>query len=91
MAKKKGILTEFKQFLLRGNVVDLAVAVVIGTAFGAVVKALVSDILTPLIGLDGVRRNIIPYVPPWDPFAVLPPEPAGAQRQGIATLATTCC
>ena len=39
----------FKQFLLRGNVVDLAVAVVIGTAFGAVVTALVKDLLTPLI------------------------------------------
>jgi large conductance mechanosensitive channel len=43
------LITEFKQFLLRGNVVDLAVAVVIGTAFGAVVTALVGDILTPLI------------------------------------------
>jgi len=40
---------EFKQFLLRGNVVDLAVGVVIGTAFGAVVSSLVSDLLTPLI------------------------------------------
>ena len=40
---------EFKQFLLRGNVVDLAVGVVIGAAFGAVVTALVSDVLTPLI------------------------------------------
>lgn len=40
---------EFKQFLLRGNVVDLAVGVVIGTAFGAVTTALVSDVLTPLI------------------------------------------
>jgi large conductance mechanosensitive channel len=39
----------FKQFLLRGNVVDLAVAVVIGGAFGAVVSALVKDLLTPLI------------------------------------------
>ena len=39
----------FKQFLLRGNVVDLAVAVVIGGAFGAVVAALVKDLLTPLI------------------------------------------
>ncbi len=39
----------FKQFLLRGNVVDLAVAVVIGAAFGAVVTALVKDLLTPLI------------------------------------------
>jgi large conductance mechanosensitive channel len=40
----------FKQFILRGNVVDLAVAVVIGAAFGAVVAALVKDLLTPLIG-----------------------------------------
>jgi len=39
----------FKEFLLRGNVVDLAVAVVIGGAFGAVVAALVKDLLTPLI------------------------------------------
>src|SRR5947209_15650801 len=39
----------FKQFLMRGNVVDLAVAVVIGAAFGAVVTALVKDLLTPLI------------------------------------------
>jgi large conductance mechanosensitive channel len=38
-----------KQFLLRGNVLDLAVAVVIGTAFGAVVTALVKDLVTPLI------------------------------------------
>lgn len=40
----------FKQFILRGNVVDLAVGVVIGAAFGAVVTSLVSDILTPFIG-----------------------------------------
>ena len=39
----------FREFLLRGNVIDLAVAVVIGAAFGAVVMAFVSDILTPLI------------------------------------------
>ena len=43
------LLKDFKQFLLRGNVVDLAVGVVIGAAFGAVVTALVSDLLTPLI------------------------------------------
>lgn len=43
------MLKEFKQFLLRGNVVDLAVGVVIGTAFGSLVNALVSDFLTPLI------------------------------------------
>jgi large conductance mechanosensitive channel len=39
----------FKQFMLRGNVVDLAVAVVIGAAFGAVITALVKDLITPLI------------------------------------------
>lgn len=43
------MLNEFKTFLLRGNVVDLAVGVVIGAAFGTIVTALVSDLLTPLI------------------------------------------
>ena len=44
------MISGFKQFILRGNVIDLAVAVVIGGAFGAVVAALVKDLLTPLIG-----------------------------------------
>ena len=48
-AARRGYLTDFKQFLLRGNVVDLAVGIVIGTAFGAVVAALVADLITPLI------------------------------------------
>jgi large conductance mechanosensitive channel len=43
----------FKKFLLRGNVVDLAVAVVIGVAFGAVVNALVKDLITPIISAFG--------------------------------------
>jgi large conductance mechanosensitive channel len=43
----------FRKFLLRGNVVDLAVAVVIGAAFGAVVQALVKDLITPVIGAFG--------------------------------------
>lgn len=43
------MLKEFKQFLLRGNVVDLAVAVVIGAAFGALVTSLVENLLTPII------------------------------------------
>ena len=45
------MLKEFKQFLLRGNVVDLAVGVVIGAAFGTVVTALVTDIISPLIAV----------------------------------------
>jgi len=46
-------MSGFKKFLLRGNVVDLAVAVVIGAAFGTVVAALVKDIITPIIGMFG--------------------------------------
>jgi len=44
-----GMLRDFKNFISRGNVVDLAIAVVLGTAFAAVVKALVADILTPIV------------------------------------------
>jgi large conductance mechanosensitive channel len=51
------ILNDFKQFLLRGNVVDLAVAVVIGAAFGAVITALVQDLLTPLIAAIGGQQD----------------------------------
>jgi len=44
------VLKEFRDFILRGNVVDLAVAVVIGAAFTSVVNAVVADVVTPLIG-----------------------------------------
>jgi len=45
------MLKEFKQFIQRGNVVDLAVGVIIGAAFGKIVTSLVADILTPIIGI----------------------------------------
>jgi len=45
------MLKDFKAFIMRGNVVDLAVAVVIGAAFGAIVKSLVDDIIMPPIGM----------------------------------------
>jgi large conductance mechanosensitive channel len=47
--KKKGIATEFKEFILRGNVVELAVAVVVGTAFTALVTSVVTNLFTPLV------------------------------------------
>lgn len=47
------LFNEFKAFLMRGNVVDLAVAVVIGTAFGAVVTSLVDDLIMPVIAMIG--------------------------------------
>lgn len=46
-------MKEFKAFLLRGNVVDLAVAVVIGAAFGAVIASLVANLITPLLAIPG--------------------------------------
>ena len=45
------LMNEFKEFISRGNVIDLAVGFIIGTAFGAIVKSLVSDIIMPPIGL----------------------------------------
>ena len=44
------MLEEFKKFALRGNVVDLAIGVIIGAAFGSIVQSLVSDILMPVVG-----------------------------------------
>jgi large conductance mechanosensitive channel len=49
------MLKDFKAFLLRGNVVDLAVAVVIGAAFGTVVSSFVDNLLTPLVAIPGSR------------------------------------
>ena len=49
----KNILAEFKTFAIKGNVIDLAVAVVIGAAFGKIVTSLVDDIIMPIIGLFG--------------------------------------
>jgi large conductance mechanosensitive channel len=44
-----GFIKEFKEFALKGNVVDLAIAVIIGAAFGAIVSSLVDDVITPLL------------------------------------------
>lgn len=60
------MLKEFKEFIMKGNVIDLAVAVVIGAAFSAVINALVEGIINPIIGaltagiaLDGLSVNIL--------------------------------
>ncbi len=44
-----GFIKEFKVFVVKGNVVDLAIAVIIGTAFGAIISSLVEDVITPLL------------------------------------------
>lgn len=51
MGKAKGFLKEFKEFAMKGNVIDLAVGVIIGGAFQKIVSSLVSDVVMPLIGL----------------------------------------
>lgn len=49
--KAKGFINEFKSFIKRGNVIDLAVGVIIGGAFGTIISSLVDDILMPLLGI----------------------------------------
>lgn len=59
----KSFIKEFKEFAIKGNVIDLAVAVVIGAAFGKIVSSLVANIVTPLIGLlmGGVDFSTLAY------------------------------
>ncbi len=58
VARVGGLGREFRDFILRGNVVDLAVAVIIGAAFGNVVSALVKDLITPLLAAIGGKPNL---------------------------------
>ena len=51
MSKTKGFLSEFKQFIARGNVLDLAVGVIVGGAFSAITNSLVNDIINPILGI----------------------------------------
>ncbi|MBO8199696.1 large conductance mechanosensitive channel protein MscL [Streptomyces smyrnaeus] len=53
--EKKGVLTGFKEFLMRGNVVELAVAVVVGAAFSKIVDAVVNGFINPLVGAVGTK------------------------------------
>ncbi|MGB8354080.1 MAG: large conductance mechanosensitive channel protein MscL [Chthoniobacteraceae bacterium] len=51
-----GLANEFKDFVAKGNVMDLAVGVIIGAAFGDIVKSMVKDVITPLIGMVGGKH-----------------------------------
>jgi large conductance mechanosensitive channel len=66
-----GMMSEFKEFAVKGNVVDLAVGVIIGGAFGKIVDSLVSDIVMPLIGAVVGKLDFSNL------FVVLGPVPAG--------------
>lgn len=53
MGRGKGLIAEFKKFIMRGNVMDMAVGVIVGGAFTSIVTSLNQDILTPLLGIFG--------------------------------------
>ena len=82
------MLKEFRDFALKGNVVDMAVGVIIGAAFGAIVNSLVTDIIMPVVGLmtggvDFSQQHILlkDGVPPG-PYATI----AAAKQVGAVTL-----
>ena len=62
--EKKGIVAEFKEFITRGNVMDMAVGIIIGGAFTAIVTSLVNDLLMPIIGVifGGIDFTSLKYV-----------------------------
>lgn len=88
-----GFFKEFREFAVKGNVVDLAVGLIIGAAFGAIVKSLVDDILMPVIGLltgrvDLGKQFIVLRGPAPDPGANVTIEQARQQGGVIITYGT---
>ena len=80
-----GMVKEFKEFAVKGNVVDMAVGIIIGGAFGTIVKSLVSDVIMPPVGLllGGVDfGNLFLVLGDAGPFDSL----AAAQEAGAATV-----
>ena len=53
MGKGKGFIQEFQKFISRGNVMDMAVGMIIGSAFTAIIKSLVDDVISPFLGIFG--------------------------------------
>ncbi|MCR5167024.1 MAG: large conductance mechanosensitive channel protein MscL [Oscillospiraceae bacterium] len=74
MAEKKGFLTEFKEFALKGNVMDMAVGVLIGGAFSGIVTALTTDFINPLISSIGGAEIAGLIKLPWVNYEGLDPE-----------------
>ena len=88
MSKRKSFLQEFKEFAIKGNVVDLAIAVIMGGSFGTIVNSIVNDIIMPPIGLllGGVDFNSL-FIQlkagvPAGPYLTL----ADAQAAGAVTI-----
>src|SRR3954465_3013893 len=75
------MLTEFREFAMKGNVVDLAVGVIIGVAFGAIVTSLVGDLIMPIIGAATGGLDFSNYFIPLSKPATAPALP-DAKKQG---------
>lgn len=71
MAEKKGIIAEFKEFISRGNVMDLAVGVVIGGAFTAIVNALIESVINPILTLIAGKADFAELTVGLFPIGVL--------------------
>ena len=88
------MLKEFREFAMKGNVVDMAVGIVIGAAFGAIVNSLVTDIVMPLIGamtggIDFSERYLLlkDGVPPGPYATIAAAKTAGAVTLNVGTFA----
>lgn len=66
-----GIIKEFKDFIMRGNVVDLAVGVIIAGAFGGIVNSLIGDIITPIILNPALEAAGVKDIAEWKPGGML--------------------
>jgi len=87
MAESKGVLKEFKEFIARGNVIDLAVGVVIGAAFTKIVTSLVEGVIMPPIGLLTGRIDFGSKFVVLDGAKGIPASLADAKANGIPVLA----
>jgi large conductance mechanosensitive channel len=81
------VFKEFRDFAIKGNMIDLAIGVIIGAAFGAIVSSIVDDIFMPLIGLiiGGIDFSNL-FVVLSNPNDVAVPSIAAAKEAGVATL-----
>lgn len=88
MKKGKGLIDEFKEFLMRGNVIDLAVGIIIGGAFQAIVKSLVDNIIMPVISIltGGIDFSNLFVILKYDGDVELIKTLADAQAAGASTL-----
>jgi large conductance mechanosensitive channel len=81
------MLKEFRDFAIKGNVIDLAIGVIIGAAFGVIVSSLVDDVFMPVIGLllNGIDFTNL-FIVLSNPNNVAVPSLAAAKEAGVATL-----